>query len=52
MCTRLKTKAKIVRAEKYNHRKFALFSARTIEGKESLRNAGYLVFDGADIEDY
>jgi len=48
--TRLKTKSKLVRSGKYIHRKFALFSAGTIEGKDSLRNAGWLVFDGADIE--
>jgi len=49
--TRLKTKSKLVRAEKYSHRKFALFSAGTIEGKDSLQNESYLVFDGADIEE-
>lgn len=48
--SRLKTKSKLVRAGKYTQRKFALFSAGTIEGKENLRNAGLLVFDGADIE--
>jgi len=50
--TRLKTKSKLVRAEKYSHRKFALFSAGTIEGKDSLQSESYLVFDGADIEKY
>jgi uncharacterized protein len=50
--SRLKTKAKLVRAEKYPHRRFALFSAGIIEGKVQLRNAGWLVFDGADIEEY
>jgi hypothetical protein len=48
---RLKTKSKLVRAEKYSHRKFALFSAGTIEGKDSLQKESYLVFDGADIEE-
>jgi AAA+ ATPase superfamily predicted ATPase len=50
--THLKTTSKRVRAEKYSHKKFALFSAGTIEAKVSLRNEGYLVFDGADIEQY
>jgi hypothetical protein len=50
--TRLRTTSKLVRAEKYSHRKFALFSAGTIEGKDSLRNAGWLVFDGADVEGF
>lgn len=49
--SRLKTKSKLVRAEKYTHRKFALFSAGTVEGRESLKNAGWLVFDAADIEE-
>jgi AAA+ ATPase superfamily predicted ATPase len=47
--SRLKTKAKLVRAGNYRRRKFALFSAGTIEGKDILRNAGWLVFDGTDI---
>lgn len=49
--SRLKTKSKLVRAEKYIHRKYALFSAGKIEGRDRLRNAGWLVFDGGDIEE-
>jgi len=49
--TGLKTKSKLVRAEKYSHRKFALFSAGIIEGKDRLQKESYLVFDGADIEE-
>lgn len=47
----LKIKSKLVRAEKYRHRKYALFSAGTITGKARLRDEGYLVFDSADIEE-
>lgn len=45
----LKTKAKIVRADRYLHRKYALFSAGTIEEKERLQDEGYLVFDSRDM---
>ena len=48
--TRLKTKSKLVRADQYRHRKFALFCAGTIDGKDRLQNDGYLVFDGVDLE--
>jgi len=47
----LKTKSKLVRADQYRHRKYALFSAGTIEGKVRLRDDGYLVFDSADLEE-
>jgi len=46
----LKTKSKIVRADQYRHRKYALFSAGTIEGKDRLQEEGYLVFDSTDLE--
>ncbi|MCK9580472.1 MAG: ATP-binding protein [Methanoregula sp.] len=46
----LKTKSKLVQAGQYRHRKYALFSAGTITGKDRLRDEGYLVFDRADIE--
>lgn len=48
--TRLKTKAKLVHADKYQHRKYALFSAGIIEGKERLLKEGYLIFDSKDLE--
>jgi len=47
---RLKSKAKMVRAGNYRHRKYALFCAGTVEGKVLLRDDGYLVYDGADLE--
>ena len=47
----LKTKSKLVRADQYRHRKYALFSAGTIDGKARLRDDGYLVFDSADLEE-
>ena len=46
----VKAKAKIVRADAYLHRKYALFSAGTIEGKDRLQKEGYLVFDSRDLE--
>ena len=46
----VKTKARLVRAGKYRHRKYALFCAGTVEGKETMRDEGYLVFDGAELE--
>jgi AAA+ ATPase superfamily predicted ATPase len=52
LITRLKTKARLVRAGTYRHRKYALFCAGTIEGKDRLRDQGYLVFDGADLEEF
>jgi AAA+ ATPase superfamily predicted ATPase len=52
LITRLKTKSRLVRAGKYRHRKYALFCAGTVEGKDRLRDEGYLVFDGADLEEF
>lgn len=49
---RLKEKAKLVRADGYKHRRYALFCAGEIEGKARLRKERYLVFDRADIEKY
>jgi AAA+ ATPase superfamily predicted ATPase len=46
----LKTKAKLVRADTYKHRKFALFSAGIIDQKDWLQKEGYLVFDNVDLE--
>jgi len=51
LMARLKTKSRLVRAGKYRHRRYALFCAGTVEGKETLRDEGYLVFDGADLEE-
>ncbi len=48
--TRLKTKAKLVHADKYRHRKYALFSAGIIEGKERLLKERVLIFDSKNIE--
>lgn len=48
--SRLKTKAKLVHTGNYTRQKFALFSVGTIDGKEYLRDAGWLVFDTTDIE--
>lgn len=48
----LKTKSKLVRAGMFCHRRYALFSAGTITGKDRLRDEGYLVFDRADIDGF
>jgi AAA+ ATPase superfamily predicted ATPase len=49
LVSRLKTRAKLVRADRYQYRKYALFSAGTVEGKDRLRDAGLLVFDADDL---
>jgi AAA+ ATPase superfamily predicted ATPase len=49
---RLKEKARLVRAAKYDRHTYALISAGNIEEKTALRTGDVLVFDRGDLERY
>lgn len=49
--TRLEAKAEMVRHDRYPKERYLLV-AGSVEGKEDLRDEGYLVYDLADIEGF